>query len=300
MKHVYKTKELAHVWVYDRAKLGTGRNPQGNFYFSGAVLYSYRDNYPIAKIYDNGLDGDSRAVTINADNYSNTTARHISMARQSTGHMEQFTVPYVLADSLHEHERNLQWYGEQISKTESKLVRSRSNASWHARQLSKLVNEANGYRRFFGVEWPPFLLDDSETMKERVKASSLAERRRKAQEQRDIAVRNQEAIDGWLAGDKYAQVPYGLDRVYLRVVGDNVETSKGAVFPIDHALKGLQLVRAVKARGEAYHRNGHTLHLGIYAIDSIDTDGNVKAGCHYVTYSEIERIAPMIETLTAV
>ena len=37
--------------------------------------------------------------------------------------------------------------------------------------------------------------------------------------------------------------------------------------------------------------NGHTIHLGHFALDAVDGAGNVRAGCHEVAWEEIERVA---------
>ena len=86
-----------------------------------------------------------------------------------------------------------------------------------------------------------------------------------------------------------------MARAVLRVEGTEVVTSMGARFPISHARRGLALVRMVRARGVEWVRNGHTLHLGHYAVDSVDVEGNVRAGCHRVLWVDIERIAEEIE-----
>jgi hypothetical protein len=80
----------------------------------------------------------------------------------------------------------------------------------------------------------------------------------------------------------------------LRVVGDEVETSLGARFPVAHAKLGLAFVRKVRASGREYVHNGHAIHLGNYVIDRIEPDGTVHAGCHVVRWEEIERIAPRL------
>lgn len=72
---------------------------------------------------------------------------------------------------------------------------------------------------------------------------------------------------------------------------DTIETSRGADFPIKHALRALPIIRRVVATGESWHTNGHTIHLGPFQIDAIEADGTVKAGCHTVTIDEIELIA---------
>jgi len=97
-------------------------------------------------------------------------------------------------------------------------------------------------------------------------------------------------IEAWLNGNGNAyNLPRDTDTL-LRIVGDEVETSRGARFPIDHAKRGLLLVDAVVARGEEWKRNGHTCHLGHYQIDRIEPDGTVYAGCHVVTLQAINRI----------
>lgn len=81
--------------------------------------------------------------------------------------------------------------------------------------------------------------------------------------------------------------------VYLRVASENIETSKGAKFSIEHGLKALPLIEAAKEKG--WHKNGHTIHLGHYQIDEILPNGDVKAGCHFVPYAEINRIALILK-----
>lgn len=66
-------------------------------------------------------------------------------------------------------------------------------------------------------------------------------------------------------------------------------------FPVAHAVRGLALVRSVKARGEEWRTNGHTCHLGSYKVDRITPDGTVYAGCHVVPWQSIERIAPALD-----
>ena len=77
----------------------------------------------------------------------------------------------------------------------------------------------------------------------------------------------------------------------LRVNGDQIETSRGARIPLDHAPRIWALVQACRNTGRAYTRNGHTEHAGQYAIDAVDTDGTLRAGCHSIKYAELELMA---------
>jgi hypothetical protein len=59
----------------------------------------------------------------------------------------------------------------------------------------------------------------------------------------------------------------------LRINGHEVETSRGARFPIMHAKRGLALVRAVMSTGQEWGPNGGSCRLGHYHIDRIEANG---------------------------
>jgi hypothetical protein len=77
----------------------------------------------------------------------------------------------------------------------------------------------------------------------------------------------------------------------LRIHGDNIETSRGAVFPVTHGKRAFQLIAECRAMVRFWEKNGHSIQLGTFQIDRIDADGTVHAGCHVVPWSEIERTA---------
>lgn len=131
---------------------------------------------------------------------------------------------------------------------------------------------------------------------EEYRAALEAER---AENERVMHLRYEERVEEWLAGKS---IPAHLlhESTLLRVSGDQVETSRGAVFPLAHAKRGLALVRSVMARGEEWLSNGHTCKLGYYGIERIDADGTVHAGCHVVPWASIERIVPQIEAAAEV
>jgi hypothetical protein len=106
----------------------------------------------------------------------------------------------------------------------------------------------------------------------------------------------------WIDGESINVRDFGhyIPETLLRVKGDEVETSRGAIFPVAHARRGLALVKATMARGEEWKANGHTCKLGYYQIDRISADGTVYAGCHVVPFASIAAIedkltAPEVE-----
>lgn len=129
--------------------------------------------------------------------------------------------------------------------------------------------------------------------REAKRASVKAEQTKR--ERAEALVRQQQLITKWRAG-QYSGCLYDVPTM-LRIDGDEVVTSRGARFPVSHAKRALALVRKVRESGQAYVRNGHAIHLGPYTLDRIEADGTVKAGCHAVSWEEIERIASTLDSV---
>lgn len=100
---------------------------------------------------------------------------------------------------------------------------------------------------------------------------------------------------GWLAGE--ANYFRGTDEqggALLRVRGDQIETSLGAQVPLEHGTRAFRFIKLVRARGEVWRRNGHSIRVGHFTVDEIRPDGAIRAGCHLINWPEIERIARQI------
>jgi hypothetical protein len=115
-------------------------------------------------------------------------------------------------------------------------------------------------------------------------------KREREERERQEALTLPDRIAKWRDGQRVygslSQVP-----CMLRIQDETVETSWGARVPIDHARRVLKLVRACRSTGRTYQRNGHTVHVGNYAVDSISEQGTLTAGCHVIEWQEIARIA---------
>jgi len=108
---------------------------------------------------------------------------------------------------------------------------------------------------------------------------------------------NAGAFDAWHNGAD-VRLPYDCP-VLLRVespVGDDdpthdgkeMVTSKGARIPLADAKRAFLFVSKVRAIG--WHKNGETFAIGGYWLDAVN-DAGVVAGCHRLTWAEIERFA---------
>jgi hypothetical protein len=310
-KHVFDTGQIPHLWAHRTQE--EARNRQGNLYFTGDTIYSYGSHFPIARHVTN--DAGELGVLLTTATYSVTTSSHCSAVRSAIpSGMQVFHVPNVCPGrysgselTADDQAGNLTDYTERIEKHVITSARARSSylKEWNHEQAICLRDEAFAYCAFFGLPVPnipevPELDSDALTAIRKREAKRAAEKAEQTKRERaEALVRQQELIAKWRAG-QYSGCFYDVPAM-LRIVGDEVVTSRGAHFPVSHAKRGLAFVRRVRESGQVYVRNGHTIHLGPYAIDRIEQDGTVKAGCHVVSWEEIERIAPLLDsTLTLV
>ena len=160
-------------------------------------------------------------------------------------------------------------------------------------QLRGLVSEANQYAEFFGLRARLTLPDDLTGMIAECQAIEKRERARKQREEAKQGTGSAGAnAESGLTGKRITARPYGQP-IRLRVKGDELQTTRGARVPLAHAVKAFRVIKRLHDKGQAYQRNGHTIHLGHFALDSIDTAGNVTAGCHTVAWEEIARVATL-------
>jgi len=302
------------------------------------MIFSYRDSFCIAR-HVTGKDG-SAGVLINNDNYSNTTARQISGVRQAVNHIKaQWDVDDPTAElpkQLEHWQRRIKYASEQVIAPK---IRKATQAKRYD-ELQTLVKDANSFCTFFGVK-PRFSVPEFGLLKatleaERVKAEAKAKRdgaRKQKELLADLAKRRleaQEILKAWQAGETLDwsdknKLRY-LPEAYLRIAcadGEEtrqeteVETSLGARVPIAHAIRAMRLIQRLVANvglGQTsdgplilYKRNGHSIHLGHYTLDSVivneitwtesvpRVEFEIKAGCHTITRAEFERFALVLD-----
>jgi hypothetical protein len=118
---------------------------------------------------------------------------------------------------------------------------------------------------------------------------------KRAEEKRIALLRGAELIDAWRDGASVLswRMPRTdeNDGAFLRIHGDNLETSQGASVPLSHAIRVFQFVKLCRERNQEWKRNGKTLRVGHFQVDSINPDGSFRAGCHFIAWHEIERVA---------
>lgn len=97
----------------------------------------------------------------------------------------------------------------------------------------------------------------------------------------------------WLAGKGRADAlrhPWNAPTL-VRKVGERLETSRGVQVPFQQALIVFLKAQSCRKRGIEWHRNGERLPVGMFELDGVDAQGNIKAGCHDITFDEMLRLA---------
>jgi hypothetical protein len=306
-KHVFDTGEIPHLWAHRTQD--EARNRQGNLYFTADTIYSYGSHFPIARHVTN--DAGKRAVLLTTSTYSVTTSSHCSAVRSAIpSGIRVFHAPNVCHGrysgselTADDHAGNLADYAERIEKHVVTSARARSSYSKtrNNQHAGHLRDQAFAYCAFFGLPVPnipevPEIDSDALTAIRKREAKRAAEKAEQNKRERaEALVRQQELITKWRPGH-YSGCLYDVPAM-LRIDGNEVVTSRGARFPVSHAKRALAFVRKTRESQKAYVRNGHTIHLGPYAVDRIEPDGTVKAGCHVVSWEEIERIAPALDSV---
>ncbi len=93
----------------------------------------------------------------------------------------------------------------------------------------------------------------------------------------------------WLAGEEgdFSQSSPTL----VRRKGDRLETSRGADAPWRHAVAIFLKAQNCMMTKSSWHRNGSRMQAGHFELESIDTDGNIKIGCHHIRFEDMAALA---------
>lgn len=310
-KTVFDNAMVAHVWAQQNQE--TGRSNNGNFHFTGDTIYSYRT--PIA-CFAETVTG-KKVALVTSNRYSVTTScKHMPAVTRALDH-KYFCVPVIMgerhAHGAEDHRKNLAHLVNIYINMVAKLKRQRDPVSEYQNEaLTLAAVAAADYASAFGLPLPALNSDadlfaisvhrterDARNNTPQAKAARERAAARKAEKLRELIG---DPIAAWRKG--VMAYPFGLTRdqkrqveailrehVLMRVSGEEIVTSLSARFPVEHGKKAFAFILERRMRGLAWERNGHSIHLGNFSIDRIDANGDVRAGCHFVKWEEIERMA---------
>jgi len=300
MKTVFDNDMVAHVWAQQTQ--ANGRNAGNTLLFERGSLYSYGYHFEVARFIWPASD---RAVYINPSEYSATTGRHKSLAYGAVADCRIFVLPRdlwidetdgaELVDS--KHSRAAAYYADKVAEFIGKAARARKYRALHLREARRVSAEAQDYAGYFnlpiGQFSPSVPLEQDSAELDAIAATERRVSREAAKREREASA---EQLGKWRAGQSVAfpmahQPSDGA--ALLRVVGEEVQTSRGARFPLAHAERALPIVARCLAsldnHGGGATFGGGVLRLGHFKVDRIDDSGTLFAGCHRIKRAELER-----------
>jgi hypothetical protein len=275
--------ELSHIWANDPdPSIGKSANSMS---CQNGKLYSY--STCIAQIIND-------TVIYNTASYSVTTSKQQGYARSATNHINNkiyLNIPRRGLDSLvfsqSEFDNIIEFSEREASQALLKGSRSRKYSDMYNREALSIFSNLEAYALFFDLEYErPNLVHLRESaLRADIEAKAI-EKVRKAERIKEQA----EALINWRNGEDVRNL---FEITALRIKEDQIETTKGARIPVDHAVKFWGLIKSWHEKGVSYVKDHHSIHLGNYSVNRFE-NGILTVGCHSIPYSEIESIASQL------
>jgi hypothetical protein len=273
--------ELSHVWANDPdPSIGKSANSMS---CQNGKLYSY--STCIAQII-----GDT--VIYNTASYSVTTSKQQGYMQSATSHYSKkiyLDIPRRGLDSLVFNQRDFEEIviKPNANKANDLLVkasRSKKYATLYSGQAFSIIKNLEKYALFTGLFYSCPDIDDLQELAIKAdKEAKALEKIRRAERIKE----QEEALINWRKGE---DVRNRFEITALRIKDDEIQTTKGARIPLDHAIKFWGLIKSWHEKGVSYVKDHHSIHLGNYSVNRFE-NGILTVGCHSIPYSEIENIA---------
>lgn len=295
MKTSVSNKEIVHLWGKQDYAKGS------NCYFQNNKFYSYSTEIAAIRTNSKGQE----AVFIDNTRYSVTTSRHQFSLRWAVKHLTIFnytsnnsrynsysTPSTVTANYLYEH------YIEQATELASKSSKAKKPEYKvsYIEQAKGYLEKANLVIAWFSADLPRLDESQLDDLLTRLTADAEVARKqaediRKAKLALDLEF-YKESFEKWLAGETVNFPSCYHDKgIFLRVIKDTVETSRGAKFPVDSCEAIFKVYKKAVDKDKVY---SDLVKVGHYTVSHISKKG-IIAGCHTIKPSEIERFAKVLK-----
>jgi len=302
-RQVFPTDAIPHMWAHQQQH--SARNGR-NLFYEGDSIYSYGYHYCIARLINNG-----NAVLFNSNDSSVTTQKQKHDVRRAIpSYTEIFDVPRPRETPESNYPDLIRDYQDAVTALSEAKSKPSKAVKWAT--VKHQHNKVRNFAEYFELEFTSLFPDNHEEFEEIAEEhkDKVAARRIVLNQQRDE--RNAERRARWEAErlERLKEAAESLEQwrndpsksaykiqyqaeTALRLIedGKTIQTSRGAVFPASHAKLAIKVIEKVRESGVAWHRNGQQVRLGHYNIDTIEANGDVRAGCHFVKYDEIKLIA---------
>lgn len=281
MKKVFSSNsELVHVWANNDDS--TVYKKSGSMSCQFDKLYSY--NTCIAE-FVNG------SVVFNSYSYSPTTCKHQSLARQAVHGVKEIylDIPsYGLSTLVFTqnsfNELVVTPNQRKIAELLVKAERARLNSDHYKSQALAIEESLRAYADLVELDYTPLDLDQFKD------AAIAADKERKALEKirkAEKVIEQAADLARWRNGE---DVRAHFEVTALRIKNNEIETSRGAKIPVEHAIRAFPLLKRLHEKDQSINLSIHSIKLGYYTVNRIEKD-NLIVGCHSIPFSEIYSIA---------
>ncbi len=163
-----------------------------------------------------------------------------------------------------------------------KSIREYFNSELSISRLNAIRNDLEA------IKSPKFLQENVEE----IEAFKVREKQEREVQEAELKRKHAEDIASWLKGEKLS-LPYSAG-TYARIVGDEVETSRGARVPVEHAKTLARLYRITVRKGGMDWSDGTGPKVGFYRVNKIGADGTLVIGCHEFNPEEAGRLYELL------
>ena len=304
VKRVMNTRQVIHTWA-SRTQTN-GESGKGNVFFEGDRLFDYGKHFCLGQFVTTKKG--ELVCLLNSDHYSVTTSAHQGMTASAVPKsIPKFRIPKAGYDRYSDSFDVNKALGEYKTRAmdlaaQAKRARKQSSKDWLNTRAADVLEEAKEFAKAFGARFRVASLDA--LAKAAIEAAKRVAAERKECEERERAIALED-FKAWQAGTKnhcpYAYSKTASGGAYLRVSndGNTLQSSQGAEVPLAHAIRAFKFIKLCRDNSKAWEKNGHSLRVGNFAVDSIKASGDIHAGCHFIEWAEIERIAKAIGVFDA-
>lgn len=282
MKTRFSNKQLVHVFAQENQQYGNG----SNLFFEDNILYSYGHHFILAKFVQTEERGIySRAVFVNSNDYSKTTAKHRSLLRGAfPNYLPVFYLPFKsnrsfeLEDLKDIRENLINNIKDLLSK---QLKAKTSNFKFlHAQSI---FDKVNNLAKLFPSYCEPLestLFENwNEAMYKSIEANIKRLEAERIKEEK-ARLKDSEKLELWLKNE-FNGALYNVP-VHLRFSKDKttIQTTKGANVPSKEAFVLLSKLRKGQdCKGE---------RIGSFTVEENTLD-YVRIGCHVIEWKVINQ-----------
>jgi hypothetical protein len=277
-------RELVHHWAHQTKPRGKA----SALSFEGPVIYSY--STAIGRILAPGM------YLVNTATFSVTTSgKHQGPMRRA--------IPHSAVTLYYEDDRRntslepsgadvVNYNFSRIGDYCGRASRARQNKGWLLQQAEIAVDCTRQAASFYNVPLPDGFEEIAARIHSEAAAGAELQKEINAQIEAQKEKAASEKLAQWLAGEN-VRVPSLSHARFRPMPGEStrIESTQGVVVPTHDFIRALRF--AMARRNKEWRANGETCPVGNYQLNSISASG-VVAGCHRVTWSEIDRLASIL------